>query len=201
MLYKASKFELRAADENTFEGYASKFGNTDFHGDVIMKGAFAKTLKENANRVKILWQHRMDMPIGKPVEMYEDDNGLYVKGKLSMTDLGKNALTLIKDGVIDEMSIGFDIIKEDYSQGVRLIKEVRLWEFSPVTFAANDQAKITGVKDLNELMYQVKNSDNIVIEQAITYLKSLIEPTAVTQKEQDEKEVRELLDAIKKIKQ
>jgi HK97 family phage prohead protease len=50
----------------------------------------------------------------------------------------------MKDGVVDELSIGFNTIKEDWdkeAQVRRHIKEIKLWEFSPVTFAANDHGK------------------------------------------------------------
>lgn len=203
MQYKSTKFEVKQVTDNTFEGYAAYFGNVDAHGDVIEKGAFKKTLQENFDRVKVLYQHEIDEPIGKPIEMYEDDKGLYVKAFLSMTETGKDTLTLIRDGVIDEMSIGFDIIKDDYDRqtGKRIIKEVRLWEFSPVTFAANDRAKIVGVKDLNDLVYQVKNSDKMIIEKAIESLKSLMnepgKPSTQNKNEVDVEEIKDILAAIK----
>jgi HK97 family phage prohead protease len=193
---------MKATDSNmdTFEGYASYFNNVDSYGEVIQKGAFKKTLNENADRIKVLYQHRTDMPIGKPLEMYEDDKGLYVKAKVSMTDIGKDVLTLIKDGVINEMSIGFDIVKDEVSNKIRYLKEIRLWEFSPVTFGANDKAKITGVKELNELLYQVKHSDKEVLNQAITYLKSLVEPNPITQQAEEAEEILQILSAIKNMK-
>lgn len=206
MIHKAVKFEVKQVTDNTFEGYASYFGNVDAHGDIIAKGAFAKTLKENFNRVKVLYQHEIDEPIGKPIEMFEDNYGLYFKAFISQTTLGKDVLQLIRDGVLDEVSIGFDIIKEEFDAktGTRIIKEVRLWEFSPVTFAANDKAKIVGVKDLNELMSQVKNSDRIIIEKAIESLKGILEeqPTDEVTEPKDEvdveiEEIKSILQAIK----
>jgi uncharacterized protein len=141
-------FEVKATGENEFEGYASVFGNTDSHNDVVVKGAFSKTLKES-KRVKVLWQHDPWQPIGKPLAMSEDSKGLNVKFNISNTTLGKDVVQLIKDGVIDELSIGFNTIKDEWDKqkGTRLIKEVKLWEFSPVTFASNDQANITGTKN------------------------------------------------------
>lgn len=143
MSFKADSVDL---EEGTFQGHASTFGNRDSDGDVIDKGAFNKTLGEHGDRVKILFEH-YDL-IGKPVEMKEDDHGLFVKGRISQTSLGKDVLTLMRDGVLNEMSIGFQIIKKAFDKATNTnhIKEVKLWEFSLVPWGANDQALVTGVK-------------------------------------------------------
>jgi uncharacterized protein len=203
MQYKSSKFEIKAISENMFEGYASYFNNIDSYGDVIQKGAFTKTLQDNRNRIKILWQHDTSEPIGLPVKMMEDDNGLYVEGKISMTETGKKAMTLMRDGVITEMSIGYDVIKDDFKDNRRILKELRLWEFSPVTFGANDKAKITGAKSFDEFIYELKHSKKediiYVIDKLNKYMKSL-EPTAVTQNESDPNEVQSILEMIRGFK-
>jgi uncharacterized protein len=145
---KNYSFEVKATNDNEFEGYASVFNNTDSHNDIIVKGAFSKTIQES-KRVKVLWQHDPWQPIGKPIAMSEDSKGLHVKAKISNTTLGKDVVQLMKDGVIDELSIGFNTIKDEWDtqKKSRLIKEVKLWEFSPVTFASNDQANISNVKN------------------------------------------------------
>jgi uncharacterized protein len=155
---KSFNFEVKASADNTFEGYASVFDNVDSYRDVVEKGAFNKTIQES-KRVKILWQHDPMFPIGKPLAMSEDSKGLHVKGKISETDLGKNALILMKDGVIDELSIGFNTVKDEWDKkgNVRRIKEVKLWEFSLVTFAANEAATITGVKNVEGLLFNLNN--------------------------------------------
>lgn len=156
--FKSFNFEVKATSDNTFEGYASVFDNVDSYRDVVEKGAFNKTIQES-KRVKILWQHDPMYPIGKPLAMSEDSKGLHVKGKISETDLGKNALILMKDGVIDELSIGFNTVKDEWDKkaNVRRIKEVKLWEFSLVTFAANEAATITGVKSVEGLLFNLNN--------------------------------------------
>jgi HK97 family phage prohead protease len=149
---KSFQFEIKSELSNgMFEGHCSAFNNVDSYNDVVMPGAFSKTIQENKSRIKILWQHDIWEPIGIPVEMYEDSKGLYVKGKISMTDVGQKALTLMRDGVITEMSIGYDSVKSDIDRvsGIRYLREVKLWEFSPVTFAANPAAMINGVKKRN----------------------------------------------------
>lgn len=152
--YRSAAFELKDVDQKqgVFTGYASVFGNLDSYRDVIDQGAFRKTLQEFAHRVKVLWQHDPYAPIGRPLVMKEDDRGLYVEAKVSPTTLGKDCLILMEDGVINELSIGYSAIKEawDSEAKVRRLSEVKLWEFSPVTWAANDLALIGGVKSLDE---------------------------------------------------
>jgi HK97 family phage prohead protease len=195
MQFKSMKFETKALSDNEFEGYASYFNNIDSYDDIIERGAFKKTIAENKGRVKVLWQHDAAEPIGIPKEMFEDENGLYVKAKISMTDTGKKAMTLIKDGVITEMSIGYDVVKDEFkmmgNRRVRMLKEVRLWEFSPVTFAANDKAKIMKMRSLLE---NVKHDNMDLI---MNYIKSLDnQPPNGT----DYIEPNTILDIIKQLK-
>lgn len=200
MQYKASKFEIKASAENVIEGYAAYFGNIDSYGDIIEQGAFTKTLKEGSGRVKVLWQHDISEPIGKPIAMEQDSKGLYIKAKISMTDTGRKAMELMRDGVIDEMSIGYDIIKDEYKGKNRMLKELRLWEFSPVTFAANEKARITSAKSLSELLYDVKHADINEIKNAIEKLNELVkqlEPTPVTQKKEEQQEIDAILKMIR----
>lgn len=152
MQLKSLTFESKAVntEKRTFEGYASTF-DLDQGGDLITKGAFTKTLQEAGSRVKVLWQHHE--PIGRPLEMEEDEKGLFVKAKISKTRLGDEALELMKDRVIDRMSIGYRIPegKSEYnSDGIRVIRELKLLEFSLVTFPMNEAAIITDVKRMRD---------------------------------------------------
>lgn len=148
---KMFPFEMKLNEtKRTIEGYASTFGNKDQVGDIVEKGAFKKTLAERAQRVKVLWQH--SEVIGKPLHMEEDSKGLYVEAYISKTSLGNDVIELVKDGVIDSMSIGYQVIKDKYDTAnkSRLLKELKLHEFSLVTFPANEMAAITNVKTAQE---------------------------------------------------
>lgn len=157
MEFKSVKFEAQIdPDDRTFEGYASRYGNTDSDGDVIEHGAFAKSIKEGfpSGAIKVLWQHDPHQPIGRPVDMREDSKGLWVKSKISKTAKGDEAIELMRDGVINRLSVGFSIPNNKSKidgDGVRRIMEGKLFEYSLVTWPANDQAIITGVKTLKEL--------------------------------------------------
>lgn len=154
-------FELtskpKELDEGMFRGIASVFGNRieAWIPTVIHKGAFQKTLRQRGHKVKILWQHDSHSPIGLPVELKETDQGLEVIGKISDTAIGRDVLTLMRDGVVDALSIGFDPLKwemEEKGKGAnremtRHVKEVKLYEISPVSFAADSKAKISEVNE------------------------------------------------------
>ena len=143
------------ADENqdgTFEGYGSVFNNTDLGNDVIKSGAFTKSLAERGNKgVKLLYQHKSDMPIGVFDEIVEDSHGLRVKGRLALgTTAGRDAYELLKMGALDGLSIGFRVnpkeVSYDKRKGQRIIKEVDLMEISLVTFPMNPKATVRQVK-------------------------------------------------------
>jgi HK97 family phage prohead protease len=147
-----------ALKDNSFRGMASVFNNLidAYIPTRILPGAFTKTLQENTKRIKVLYQHNPDWPIGLPTKMEENADGLLVEARISDTTMGRDVLTLLRDGVITELSIGFDPVKhttvEENIGGMRMmvrhITECRLWEFSPVTFAANSKATISNVNSL-----------------------------------------------------
>ena len=146
--------EVKASGEKgIFTGYGSIFGNEDQGSDIMQKGAFTKSLENRpAGKVKLLYQHKTDEPIGIFEDMYEDSKGLFVKGKLAMgTQKGREAYELLKMGALDGMSIGFraDPEKQGYNEskrGTRTLKEVDLMEISLVTFPMNESALIETVK-------------------------------------------------------
>lgn len=144
---KAFAFELKhSADDGTFTGTASVYGVKDLQGDVVDKGAFTKTLSERGTQVKLLWMHDQTAPIGIGT-VTDSPAGLTIAGKLSLgTTKGRDVYELMKDGVIDSLSIGYDTIKKKFADGARHLQEVKLWEVSVVTFPANEDALVSAVK-------------------------------------------------------
>ena len=149
---KAYDDEDEDKNYGTFEGYGSVFGNKDLGNDVIEAGAFAKSLKRRKpQNVKLLYQHKSDMPIGVFDEIKEDEHGLVVKGRLALkTQAGAEAYELLKMGALDGLSIGFRVNPKEVSYekrgNKRIIKEVDLMEVSLVTFPMNPQATVRSVK-------------------------------------------------------
>lgn len=139
-------------NDGTFSGYASTFGNVDSYGDIVMPGAFNKSLSTRPpQKVKMLWQHDSSQPIGVWHSIQEDSKGLFVKGKiLKEIAKGAEAYALMKEGVIDSMSIGYMTLESEYTKsGIRQLNELGLMEVSLVTFPANDQATVTSLKEFN----------------------------------------------------
>lgn len=148
--------EIKAEEGETgvFSGMASTFGNKDLVGDIIERGAFTKSLKRrSAEKIKMLWQHMADEPIGVWESMEETDRGLKVKGRLlvdQMVPLADKAFSLMRAKAIDALSIGFRIpdggATFDREKNIRRIHEIDLLEVSAVTFPANPRARIGAVK-------------------------------------------------------
>lgn len=131
-------------------GYFSAFNNIDSDGDVIVAGAYKKTIAENGpmgrNRIMHLLQHNPLMPLTKPRELMEDLKGLRFTSKITETSYGKDVIKLYAAGVFNEHSVGFEIVKADNKAGYREIKEIRLWEGSTVTWGANPNTPIESIK-------------------------------------------------------
>ena len=157
--YKNFSFKAELdEEEGIFSGYAAVFGNVDSGGDVIEPGAFTKTIAEGWERVKILALHNdCWLPIGRPLELREDSNGLFIKAKISDTSMGRDVKVLLKDGVLTELSIGYDPVVFEYDEaGIRHLREVKLWETSLVTWAMNNRAVVTDYKDTAEPVERAK---------------------------------------------
>jgi len=129
------------------EGYASFFGEIDRGGDIVVPGAYARSLERllsKGGQVKMLWQHDPAQPIGVWDEVRENDRGLYVKGRiLDEVEKGREAAALINAGAIDGLSIGYRTVKSTKDdKGRRLLNELELWEVSLVTFPMLPSARV-----------------------------------------------------------
>ncbi len=148
---KRAPVAISAIDEaGVFEGYASAFGIVDLGRDLVLPGAFRETLaRRGADRVKMLWQHEAGEPIGAWVSIVEDARGLRVRGRLNLAvSRAREVLALMRDGVVDGLSIGFRTEKSvtDRTTGVRRLQKIDLWEISVVTFPMLPQARVSSVK-------------------------------------------------------
>ena len=198
------KSEIKAeSDDGTFEGYGSVFNNTDLGNDIIKKGAFQKSLDQRGEKgVKLLYQHKSDMPIGVFDEIREDSHGLYVKGRLALkTQAGQEAYELLKMGALDGLSIGFRVnpkaVSYDKRKNQRTIKEVDLMEISLVTFPMNPKATVRQVKgeeiSIREWENGLRDAFNLSRSESKVAAKAVNQ--AFIQREVDDG--AELVDAIK----
>lgn len=168
--------ELKAAGESgSFTGYASMFGNVDLGGDIMERGAFKEVVTNDEGKVTVLWQHRTGDPIGVAT-VKEDDRGLSFDGQLVLEDpVARKAHAHMKAKSVRGMSIGFDILPggaEIKESGVRIIKAVKLWEISVVTWGMNPLAGVRDAKSigterqmeeaLREMGYSVRQAKALV---------------------------------------
>jgi uncharacterized protein len=127
-----------------FCGYASVFNLQDQVGDVILPGAFRHSVNAlNSKNIKLLWQHNPVLPLGNIQRLYEDTKGLYIEGDFLLgVKYVDEAYLLIKNRIVQGLSIGFEAEDSFFSQDTRYIKQAKLWEISVVTFPANAAAQI-----------------------------------------------------------
>jgi len=145
------------SETGEFAGYGSVFGVKDSHSDIVIPGAYQKSLAawEAKGRLPaLLWMHDMKEPIGIYTLMREDDIGLYVEGRLLINEdpLAKRAHAHMKAGSLSGLSIGYVLNDYEYDpdKGAFVLKEIDLWEVSLVTFPSNEEARIAEVKSLLE---------------------------------------------------
>lgn len=160
--------------ERIISGYASTWG-LDSVRDKIRKGAFDRSIKERfenqvkagkAPKIKVLYQHDPREPVGVPTLLKEDAKGLYFEAKISNTRLGNEILEMVKDGTLSSMSIGFQIVKDDFDtkENIRYIDEAKLIEFSFVTFPANEEAVIMRWKNLFSIEEEIETRVKELVE-------------------------------------
>lgn len=149
MKHLTAPAELKSSDTGTFSGYASIFGNVDLGGDVVERGAFKEIVTNSEGKVVTLWQHDTRSPIGTAT-VREDAKGLYFDGALVMEDArARAALAHMKAKSVEGMSIGYDTLPggADFTEGgVRMLKALKLWEISLVTWGMNPLAGVTSAK-------------------------------------------------------
>ena len=172
LIRMVGSFELRDATEGdgrTLVGYGAKFNEdtviNSWEGNFIERiapGAFKRSLKNNGDQVKILFNHGMDpqigdKPLGRASVLKEDEVGLYTEVPLSRTSYNEDLIALLSDGALDSMSFRFSVVKDTWDGPtqrnglpIRTLNEVRLMELGPVTFPAY-QATTAGVRSRESL--------------------------------------------------
>lgn len=148
--------EVKSVDDaGLFEGYASVFDVKDAGGDIVVAGAFRKSLKaRGAKGIRMLADHDPTKRIGVWDDIQEDDHGLFVRGRLLLEKaIGRDAHIDLKAGALDGLSIGYKptLASHDGRRKARMLKEVDLREISLVGFPMLESARVTSVKSLDEI--------------------------------------------------
>lgn len=113
-------------------------------------GAFARDIAARAgdfSRVKLLFQHDSNNPIGRAVSLREDTAGLYGEFRITPEAArGGEALSLLRDGVLDSFSVGFRPLEHVREGNVTVRTRAALREASLVTFPAYSGALVGGLR-------------------------------------------------------
>jgi HK97 family phage prohead protease len=173
MIYSYKTLDLQVKDvdrkEGIVSGYFSAFNIKDADGDVILPGAFTKSISEMfpKGRIKHLMNHDPSKPLGKILELKEDDYGLFYTSKVGTHSLGRDFIKMVESDLIREHSIGFkDLTPEGKrkGEGANNITEVRLYEGSSLTaWGANEYTPLVEMKgDVDSLLDRVSKFEKFV---------------------------------------
>ncbi len=141
------------------------FNNLDLDNDIIVPEAVTKTIQERGPNGKKLIVNLVDhiptlkTTLGKPTELYVEGDKLVSVTPIVETECGEDYIKLCDAGVINQYSIGFGTIKSDMQNGARIIKELKLYEYSAVLWGANPETSMIGIK--SELKEQ-NNQETLV---------------------------------------
>jgi uncharacterized protein len=155
--YKSLGMEVKDVDakQGIVSGYFSAFGMVDSDGDIIMPGAFKRSINdwgpEGKGRIKHLLNHDPSQPLGKIKELMEDSYGLKYTSVVGTHNLGRDFVKMVESGLIGEHSIGFRTLREQKSGEANEIHEVMLFEGSSLTaWGANEHTPMIGMKNFGE---------------------------------------------------
>lgn len=143
-------------ESRTISGYGAIFNNVDRQGDVLLPGCFAKSIQERGpestanGKILFLWQHESDQPLGRITVLQEDAKGLYFEAVIDEIELGDRCIKQLESGTLNQFSIGFsyvwDSVRYDDARDAYLVGEVKLYEISVVSIAANPETEYLGLK-------------------------------------------------------
>ena len=180
MIYNYKSFEGNVKDvdskQGIVSGYFSAFGMVDADGDIMMPGAFKRSIQdwgpEAKGRVKHLLNHDPSQPLGKILELKEDSYGLYYRSQVGSHRLGQDFIKMVESDLIGEHSIGFRILREQKAAEANEIHEVMLFEGSSLTaWGANEYTPILGIKSLSDyskIQEQIKSFEKFIRNSDVT---------------------------------
>jgi HK97 family phage prohead protease len=157
--YKTLELEVKDVDrkEGIVTGYFAAFNIKDADGDIIHKGAFDRSIQDwmPKGRIKHLLNHDPGKPLGKILELKEDEYGLFYRSQIGKHDLGRDFIKMVESDLIKEHSIGFnDLTPTDRRKGdgFNNITNVKLYEGSSLTsWGANEFTPLLEMKGMSKV--------------------------------------------------
>lgn len=143
--------KIEVGEDRKIKGYAIVWGTKNSHDEIVLKGATLNSLNARGvgstrNPIQFLYQHRTDEPIAKIDVLEEDDYGLYFEATIIKTQAGDDLIEKINAGVLRQLSYGFSYIWDkteyDEEQDAYILREIKLWEISIVTFSSDESAQL-----------------------------------------------------------
>lgn len=143
--------KIEVGEDRRIKGYAIVWGEKNSHDEIVLKGATLNSLNARGvgstrNPIQFLYQHRTDEPIAKIDVLEEDDYGLYFEATIIKTQAGDDLIEKINAGVLRQLSYGFSYIWDkteyDEEQDAYILREIKLWEISIVTFSSDESAQL-----------------------------------------------------------
>ena len=116
----------------------------------IERSAFDAAL-ESPEDVALLWNHDTSKPMARVragnLRIFTDEIGLGFEATLPDTAVSRDAVSLIRSGVVSQCSFGFHVRGERYEKApdgkpLRVITDANLVELSVVTFPANPSTSV-----------------------------------------------------------
>ena len=190
--FKSAEFAAQMSADGVVEGYAATFDREpDSYGDVIAKGAFARTLDEwrakaeSGLSIPLLYGHNTDDPhhnIGKVTEAREDEKGLFIRAEFDAdNELAQYARKLAAEGRLYQFSFAYSIrdaaevqIDGHYAYELR---DLDLYEVSLVQIPANQHAVVTSVKGEAQTIELHPRIEGLTDEQRAEFTKAIAEAT------------------------
>ena len=180
MIYSYKSFDLEVKDVDAKKGivvgYFSAFGNVDSDGDIMMPGAFKRSIQDwgpkGKARIKHLLNHDPSKPLGKIQELEEDSYGLKYESLVGTHSLGKDYIKMVESGLIGEHSIGFQTLREQKSSMGNEILDVKLFEGSSLTaWGANEATPLIGMKGMKsfeDIQNEIKSFEKFIRNSDVT---------------------------------
>ena len=174
MIYNYKTFDLQVKDvdakSGVVAGYFSAFASVDSDGDILMPGAFKRSIQDwgvdGKQRIKHLLNHNPSQPLGKLTVLKEDNFGLYYESKIGTHQLGKDFIKMVESGLIGEHSIGFKTLREQKGSDANEIHDVMLFEGSSLTaWGANENTPLIGMKgmkNIEQIQDQIKSFEKFI---------------------------------------
>ncbi len=176
---EAERAQIEVNDRK-IKGYAIIWGSKNDYNEIVLKGATLNSLNArgvgtNKNKIVLLNQHRQSQPLGHITVLREDDTGLYFEADIiSGVGYADEAVEQIRQGVLSQLSYGFsyiwDKVEYDEERDAYILKEIKLYEISLVTFSSDENAQLRSLND-----YQERSLLNSFTDEQINELKTLIE--------------------------